>query len=469
MLFNTASFACFFLVFFVIYRLLPWTKDQKLLLILFASLYFYAGWDYRFIPLLVGTGYLDFTIAKFIDRPGTSDRRRKLLVTASVTMNLFVLGVFKYANFFMANIAHALHLVGIKASLPVLHLVLPVGISFYTFQSISYVVDVYRRRFEARTRVLEFMSSLTFFPHLVAGPIIRSSHLLPQFENLAPIPWKNIRRGFFLIGTGLMKKTVADLLSPIADRAFTAHGPLSAMSSWTGALAFTGQIYGDFSGYTDIAIGSAALLGFHIPDNFNLPYFATSPVDFWKRWHISLSSWLRDYLYISLGGNRNHRYRNLMLTMLLGGLWHGAGWTFIVWGFYHGALLVVTHLSVARFPALDRKLEESPVGNVAKVLFTFYLSIIGWILFRAEGMKSALNMLRSMHHPRVVSEISRATLTTLGLTVFAIVFCHGVDYVGHKREEAATRPRILWPATCLALAFAIAYGESGHAFTYFQF
>ncbi len=366
MLFNTAAYACFFVAFFVLYRLLPLTRTQKLWLILAASLLFYAGWDYRYVPLLVGTGYLDFTIARFIDRPSASEARRRALVTLSVAMNLTVLGIFKYADFFLANLGHALRLVGVRARLPVLHLVLPVGISFYTFQSISYVVDVYRRRFQARTRVLEFMSSLTFFPHLVAGPIIRSSHLLPQFESLAPIPWRNIRRGFFLIGTGLMKKTVADMLSPVADHAFSAHGPLSAMEAWTGALAFTGQIYGDFSGYTDIAIGSAALLGFHIPDNFDLPYLATSPVDFWRRWHISLSSWLRDYLYISLGGNRDHRYRNLMLTMLLGGLWHGAGWTFVAWGFYHGALLVVTHLLVARFPSLDEKLAASPLGRAAR-------------------------------------------------------------------------------------------------------
>jgi len=469
MLFNTAAYACFFVVFFVLYRLLPLSRAQKLWLILFGSLFFYAGWDYRFIPLLLGTGYLDFTIARFIDRGGASEARRRALVTLSVTMNLAVLGLFKYANFFLANLGHGLRLLDRGARIPALHLVLPVGISFYTFQSISYVVDVYRRRFQARTRVLEFMSSLTFFPHLVAGPIIRSSHLLPQFESLAPIPWANIRRGFFLIGAGLMKKTVADLLSPLADHAFGASGALSAVEAWTGALAFTGQIYGDFSGYTDIAIGSAALLGFHIPDNFDLPYIATSPVDFWRRWHISLSSWLRDYLYISLGGNRSHRYRNLMLTMLLGGLWHGAGWTFVAWGFYHGAFLILTHLAVARFPALSLRLDASAFGRAGKVLVTFYLTVLGWILFRADGLRSAARVVLAMHRPRVPSELSRATLTTLGLTVFAVVFCHLVDYLGHKRGEGNLPPLVLWPATCLAFAFAIALGEAGHAFLYFQF
>ena len=469
MLFNTAAYACFFVVFFVLYRMLPLSRTQKLWLILLGSLFFYAGWDYRFIPLLLGTGYLDFTIARFIAREGASDARRRALVTLSVTMNLFVLGLFKYTSFFVANLNHGLRLLHIGARIPAVSLVLPVGISFYTFQSISYVVDVYRRKLEARERVLEFMSSLTFFPHLVAGPIIRSSHLLPQFESLAPIPWTSIRRGFFLIGSGLMKKTVADLLSPVADHAFSASGALSGIEAWTGALAFTGQIYGDFSGYTDIAIGSAALLGFHIPDNFDLPYLATSPVDFWRRWHISLSSWLRDYLYISLGGNRNHRYRNLMLTMLLGGLWHGAGWTFVAWGFYHGALLILTHLAIARFPRWDALLDASLLARAGKVLFTFYLTVLGWVLFRAEGIGSAAKVVRAMHLPRVPSEISRATLTTLGLTLVAVVFCHLVDYLGHKRGEANLSPRVLWPATCLAFAFAIALGEAGHAFIYFQF
>jgi D-alanyl-lipoteichoic acid acyltransferase DltB (MBOAT superfamily) len=328
MLFNTAAFACFFIVFFGLYRLLPLTKDPKLLLLLVGSFFFYASWDYRFIPLLLGTGY----------------------------------------------------------------------------------------------------------------PIIRSSRFLPQLERLAPIPWISVRRGFFLIGAGLFKKTVADLLAPVADRAFSSHGPLSALDAWTSALAFTGQIYGDFSGYTDIAIGSAALLGFHIPDNFNLPYLSTSPVDFWKRWHISLSSWLRDYLYISLGGNRSHRSRNLMLTMLLGGLWYGVGFPFIVWGFYHGALLVGTHLLIRRFPALDRKLDASTLGRTGKIAVTFYLTLLGWILFRADDLRSALRIGMAMHRPEVPSVIDRAALTTLLLTAAAIVVCHLVDHFGHTRRDAPPSP-----------------------------
>jgi alginate O-acetyltransferase complex protein AlgI len=259
---------------------------------------------------------------------------------------------------------------------------------------------------------------------------------------------------------------VADLLAAPSDALFQASGAHSALEAWTGALAFTGQIYADFSGYTDIAIGVALLLGFVLPPNFDLPYLATSPIDFWRRWHLSLSTWLRDYLYIPLGGNRNGRYRNLLLTMLLGGLWHGANWTFVLWGLYHGLLLVAAHLLVGRFPAL----KETPSAAVRwlKRLGTLYLVVLGWVLFRADSVGTAFRVLRGMHAPSVASSFTWPAVLTLLFVVVGLVLCHAASALAEK-TELRQRPIALWPvvATCLAVAMAI--GMPGHSFIYFQF
>ena len=248
-------------------------------------------------------------------------RRRKQLLSLSIGINLGILAIFKYADFAIQSVSELLAVIGYEASFPVLSFLLPVGISFYTFQSMSYTIDVYRGQMEPRKGLLQFTAALAFFPQLVAGPILRARQILPQLEKI-PIPdWPGVKHGFLLITVGLFKKTLADLLAGRVDAVFGSTGPVSLLEAWTGVLAFAAQIYGDFSGYTDMAIGIALLLGFKIPINFRLPYFATSPVDFWRRWHISLSSWLRDYLYISLGGNRNHRYRNYDV----------AGWA-MAWG-----------------------------------------------------------------------------------------------------------------------------------------
>ncbi|MEN7342815.1 MAG: MBOAT family protein, partial [Pseudomonadota bacterium] len=284
MLFNTPIFFVFFVVFLLIYGLILTEKRPRVYFILVASLVFYGAWNYTFIPLLVGSSVIDYYLALAIGAAATQ-QRKKLLVTASVIVNLGILALFKYADFALASVADFLTLFGVEASLPTLSWVLPVGISFYTFQSMSYTIDVYRGDMQPRRGLVHFTSALAFFPQLVAGPILRARQILPQFHSL-PIPtWDGARHGMLLVTSGLIKKTIADLLAIPAAVLFEAEGPVSMLEAWTGTLAFAGQIYGDFAGYTDMAIGIALIIGFKIPPNFNLPYFAVSPVDFWRRWH----------------------------------------------------------------------------------------------------------------------------------------------------------------------------------------
>ena len=466
MLFNTALFGVFFLVFFVAFHFVARSRGAKLWLVTGGSLVFYGAWDVRFVPLLLGTALLDFWLAREIGR-AEDERRRRLLLVVSLTANLGVLALFKYARFFADSAHGLLALLGVAAPEPTFSLVLPAGISFYTFQSMSYTIDVYRGELKARERPEEFVAAVSFFPHLVAGPIIRASVLLPQFERMEPPRWEQVQRGYLLIAVGLFKKTLADLLAPVADGLFGATGPVGALESWTGALAFTGQIYADFSGYTDIAMGVALLLGFVLPPNFDLPYLATSPVDFWRRWHLSLSTWLRDYLYIPLGGNRNGRYRNLMLTMVLGGLWHGASWTFVLWGAYHGLLLVSSHVLAARLPRLSGA-ATPPALQWVKRAGTFYLVVLGWVLFRADSLGSALRVLGGMHAPEVASDVTRASVLTLVLVGAGLVVCHGVSALA-ERTGLQKRPALLWPAVATCMAVAMAIGTPGQSFIYFQF
>ncbi|XXF80288.1 MBOAT family O-acyltransferase [Myxococcaceae bacterium GXIMD 01537] len=463
MLFNTALFWLFFAAFFVAYHFGARTRAARLWLVTVGSLAFYGAWDVRFVPLLLGTALLDFFLARAISRAPDVGRRRALLVL-SVVANLGVLGFFKYARFFADSGHGLLGLLGVTLPEPTFTLLLPAGISFYTFQSMSYTIDVYRGELAARERPEEFLAAVSFFPHLVAGPIIRASVLLPQFERMEPLRWEWVQRGYLLVAVGLLKKTVADLLAPTADALFGGGGAPSALESWTGALAFTGQIYADFSGYTDIAIGVALLLGFVLPPNFAQPYLATSPIDFWHRWHLSLSTWLRDYLYIPLGG-RNQRYRNLLLTMLLGGLWHGANWTFVIWGAYHGLLLAAGHLLLGRYPML--------AGGGAGVrwlkrLGTFYLVVIGWVFFRADTLSGALRVLRGMHSPEVASLLTYPNLLRLLLVALALVGCHALSGAA-ERAPLLRRPAVLWPLMTACIAAAIAVGPAGQGFIYFQF
>jgi D-alanyl-lipoteichoic acid acyltransferase DltB (MBOAT superfamily) len=469
MLFNTPLFLLFFTVFFLLYSFVFLRRTPRLYLILVSSLVFYAGWNYRFIPLLIFSAVVDYFAAQAIDNSNRT-AVRKLLLAVSVAVNLGILAVFKYSGFVLQSVADFLQLFGYQPSLPVLELVLPVGISFYTFQSMSYTIDVYRGDMKSRRGLLQFTAALSFFPQLVAGPILRARQILPQFENI-PVPtWAGVKHGFLLITVGLTKKTVADLLAVPAAVVFDSGETVSWIETLTGVLAFAGQIYGDFSGYSDMAIGIGLLLGFQLPENFRLPYFASSPVDFWRRWHITLSTWLRDYVYISLGGNRHDRFRNIFITMLLGGLWHGAAWSFLAWGLYHGALLVATHLLGQARILRPFSQPASWLTRIIKSVLTFYLITIGWVLFRAVSFDSAYEIIMDMHLPGGLPGAASNAMLIAKLTIGALVAMHLIDFcVIHYRGVIENRAWLFWPLLVLFNSFCLIIGEPGNAFIYFQF
>jgi len=372
MLFNTTRFFVFLTVVLALFYALPQRFRKYLLLA--ASYFFYASWNPKFVALLLALTAIDYTAGLWLERSTESVRRRTILI-ASLTANLGFLGFFKYYNFAAGNIAWAL---GKPAHSFWLDIVLPLGISFHTFQSISYVVDVYRGQQRAVRSPVDYALFICFFPQLVAGPIVRARDFFRDLYHWRAPAAEEVSRGLFLIALGLTKKMAfADQFAAVANAYF---GDLAAnpgrLTAWCGVFAFGMQIYFDFSGYTDMAIGMAKLLGFHFPVNFRRPYLARSITDFWHRWHISLSTWLRDYLYIPLGGNRHGRwmtYRNLMLTMLLGGMWHGASWNFLIWGGYHGALL-----SVERAIRGGREQrQEWTLLYPLQAIFTFTLVLVG--------------------------------------------------------------------------------------------
>jgi alginate O-acetyltransferase complex protein AlgI len=385
-------------------------RRVRLLFILGASYVFYAHWDWRFLPLIFGSSSIDYLLGlKIGTTEDASSRRRWLWVT--VVLNLGVLATFKYLNFGIDSARAVLSSLGYNAPELTLRVALPVGISFFTFESMSYVIDVYRRQLPPHRSYLEYLSFVAFFPHLVAGPIIRPRDLLPQLGG--PPRWSPVEgsEGVFLICIGLLKKVViGDTLAlNLIDRVFDAPAQYSALECYTAVLSYAVQIYCDFSGYTDIAIGCALLLGVRFPANFHSPYKAHNIQDFWRRWHISLSTWLRDYLYIPLGGSRVGPFRtyiNLMLTMLLGGLWHGANWTFVVWGGMHGVALAA-HRAVAGRSNAELTTARRVVGS----LLTFHFVCLAWIFFRSTSFTHAYTMLAQMSslttfhgnlHPKVI-------------------------------------------------------------------
>ena len=406
MLFNTLQFAIFLAVVLALYFSLG-HRWQNIML-LFASAFFYACWDWRFLSLIFISTTVDFIVGNMLDR--TEDQRhRKHILAWSVVFNLGFLGFFKYYGFFAESLQSLLGAMGYHPSLGTLHVVLPVGISFYTFQSMSYTIDIYRRELKPATHYLDFALCVAFFPHMVAGPIQRAQSLIDQVTHPRRVTVDNFTEGFYLIVWGLFKKVVmADNLALITERIF-AQTTYTFTDVFIGMLAFAFQIYGDFSGYSDIARGVARLMGFNLMVNFNLPYFAVNPQDYWRRWHISLSTWLRDYLYVSLGGSRRgevRTYGNLMITMMLGGLWHGAAWTFVLWGVYHGALLCIHRACQRYLPAVTPKTPlQVFVWRSVRIALMFSATLYGWLIFRAKDFHQITQMtsaLCSVHIDRSV-------------------------------------------------------------------
>jgi D-alanyl-lipoteichoic acid acyltransferase DltB (MBOAT superfamily) len=479
MLFNTFHFAYFFAILFPLYWVLPHRLQNCLLLA--ASYYFYSCWNpyedkvSRFLGLLVLSTVMDYACGLAVDRIEDA-RKRKLFVALSMALNLGMLGYFKYYNFFAESLHAALARAGVHVSLMFLqNVVLPIGISFYTFQSMSYVIDVYRRDIKPTRNLIEFATFVSFFPHLVAGPIMRPTTLLPQVARPRKFNLEQIYQGSYLVFWGLTKKVViADnlakhIVEPLFNQWQTIDGGLAVLAIY----AFAFQIYCDFSGYTDAARGIAKCLGFELALNFNLPYFATSPQDFWSRWHISLSTWLRDYLYIPLGGNRGSQakvYRNLMLTMIIGGLWHGAAWTFVLWGAYHGLLLVGHRL--AR-PWLDRVRPADPIDRgcwkLVRVVATFHMICLGWLLFRAQSLAQVGGMLRAIVERPAIPAASY--LLPLSVLVLPLLLYQAVQYLSKDLDVIFRTPwyvRSVFYTACF-YAFVLGGEFGGSQFIYFQF
>jgi alginate O-acetyltransferase complex protein AlgI len=472
MLFPTATFALFFLIVLPLSWLLMPKVHRWRPFIIVASYVFYAWWDWRFIFLLAGCTVWNQVMALRIHRSQVAARRKALLWLA-LAGNLGVLGYFKYYDFFVSSSDNLLSVAGLEAPVGLRSIVLPVGISFFTFMAISYIVDTYRGEL-VPTTFEKFATYLSFFPHLVAGPIVRPGELIPQLDGPRNPRRVDTSRAFYLIATGLFKKVVIAnfLAANIVDEVFGAPGQHSSLEILIAIYAYAVQIYADFSGYTDIAIGIALLLGFSFPQNFNSPYAARSLQDFWRRWHMTLSRWLRDYVYIPLGGSRRGSvvtYRNLMLTMLIGGLWHGAGWTFIVWGGIHGTGL-----------ALERRPRERP-GYVAPLdtrrrrvlerFVTFQVVCIAWVFFRADTFRTAWDMLTGLF----TGWGSPSPLVTSGV-LLAIVVGIGSQYLPARFPYAVMERfgRLPVAGQALVLAFALtltnAMGPEGVApFIYFKF
>lgn len=394
MIFNSFVFWAFFAGVLFLYWRLP-HRGQNLLLLV-ASYVFYGYWDWRYLGLLAASTLIDYYVSNAIYRDDDA-RRRKILLVTSIVANLSFLGYFKYAGFFVREFADLLETLGFQANLPVLNILLPVGISFYTFQTMAYTIDVYRGVTKPAKTLSDFALFVAFFPQLVAGPIERSAQLLPQLVNPRSYRSGDFAEGLYHILIGMLKKVViADNLAPIVNRVFsTPAAELTSADVLIGVYAFAFQIYGDFSGYSSIAQGTAKWMGIDLSYNFKMPYFSRSPSEFWQRWHVTLSQWLRDYLYIPLGGNRarpRRTYINLALTMLLGGLWHGAAWTFIIWGAWHGLLLVGYRL--AGIEKFERR--TTTLVAVLQAIVMFHFVCIGWLFFRAESFDQAMAMLAAI-------------------------------------------------------------------------
>lgn len=461
MVFSSNIFLFAFLpLFLVCYYLTPWRAKSALILAF--SWAFYAWWRPDFLGLLVGVTAVSYAFALAIDA-STDPAQRHRWLSVGVTLNLLALGYFKYANFGVESFNAALTGLGLQ---PVAfsHVLLPIGLSFYIFHAISYLVDIYRREAPPARNFVDFAAFIALFPHLVAGPVLRYHLLAEQFRSRVH-SLERFARGCVIFMIGFCKKVlIADSVAPLVEAAFAAPAPTLA-DAWLGALAYTVQLFFDFSGYTDMAIGLALMIGFVFPENFNDPYVSKSITEFWKRWHMSLSNWLREYLYISLGGNRKgplRTYINLFLTMLLGGLWHGANWTFVLWGAWHGGILILERY-------WEQRWGKSRLPGWLRVIKTMLLVIIGWVLFRATNFAGATRMFEGMlglngvgFSPGVEWQVTPDRLIVLllgGVLVYAMPW---LKRQGGARLRYLLLPLFLWAVATLS-------AQSFTPFLYFQF
>jgi alginate O-acetyltransferase complex protein AlgI len=386
MIFNSIDFGIFFIVVFLL-NAFVFNKNLKYrnIFLLVVSYFFYGWWDWRFLGLIFFSSMLDFFLGKKIDDE-QNPVNRKWLLGLSLGINLGLLGFFKYAGFFVESFTTAFTFLGFPIESHAINIILPVGISFYTFQTLSYTWDIYKRQLKPNHDILRFLAFVSFFPQLVAGPIERASHLLPQFDSIKKINYQQLRSGFLLMAVGFFKKIViADRLARFVDPAFADYDQLAGYSAVIAILFFTLQLYFDFSAYSNIAIGCGRMLGFELSLNFNKPYLSTSFSEFWRRWHISLSSWFKDYVYIPLGGNKSGKFitiRNFLIVFLLSGLWHGASWNFVLWGLFNGLFLIILDPFVNKF-------NKFTLGKLVSCIIVFSCWALSLVLFRTSNFEQA--------------------------------------------------------------------------------
>jgi alginate O-acetyltransferase complex protein AlgI len=471
MVFNSLTFVVFFACVLVLHAM-PFNWTTKKVNLLIASYLFYAAWNPPFVILLWISTVVDWYAAQALVRAEKPAARRAWMLL-SVFANLGMLAYFKYGTFLLENFGTLMAGFGVAYKPPDFDIVLPVGISFYTFATMSYTLDVYLRRAAPARNFLDYALFVTFFPHLVAGPIMRPTELVPQFAEPRRATPDMLRFGLALMTLGLFQKIVlADgFLAPAAEMIYDGDKIPGALDSWMATLAFSGQIFCDFAGYSTTAIGAAMCLGFAMPDNFRFPYAAVGFSDFWRRWHITLSSWLRDYLYIPLGGNRHgeaRTYLALMVTMLLGGLWHGASWAFVVWGGLHGLYLAGERVLRARFAGY----RPGPVTLLALGLLTYALINVTWVFFRADSFGKAWLLLSGMFgaNAKAVPILPTVHLTMVALIVAGIVFTHWRMRTQTLETAIAGVPPVVLSGVWALMLFAIVIAQgAGSAFIYFQF
>jgi alginate O-acetyltransferase complex protein AlgI len=481
MLFNSIDFAIFLPIVFALYWFVA-NKNLKLqnFLIVAASYFFYGWWDWRFLSLILFSTIIDYTIGQKL-RVEENETKRKVLLSSSILLNLGFLGFFKYYNFFLDNFITAFSFFGTEINANSLNIILPVGISFYTFQTLSYTIDVYKRKLEPTNDIIAFSAFVSFFPQLVAGPIERATNLLPQFYKKREFNYAKAVDGLRQILWGLFKKIViADNCALYANEIFNNSSDYTGSTLFMGAIFFTFQIYCDFSGYSDIAIGTSRLFGFNLKQNFAFPYFSRDIAEFWRRWHISLSTWFRDYLYIPLGGSRGGKWnkiRNVFIIFIISGFWHGANWTFIIWG----ALNAIYFLPLLLTNKNRNNLEVVAQGKVLpslkelfSILFTFSLTVFAWVFFRAENLSHAIQYVSDLFkHPGsflLVSVYMKHKVIILLLLIFVLV-----EWFGREGQYAIAHLGIKWKRPFrYALYYVIIisifwFSGKEQQFIYFQF
>lgn len=480
MLFNSFEFLLYLPITFLLYWAFSRNRKIQNLIVVIASYVFYGWWDWRFLMLIAFTSACSYASGLLLERFEGQRKRQKMVSAANIVLNLGILGLFKYYNFFVDNLELLLSAMGFHLDMMTMSIILPVGISFYTFQALSYTIDIYQKKLPATHDIIEFFAFISFFPQLVAGPIERATNLLPQFQKDRKFDYAKAVDGLRQMLWGFLKKlVVADNCAAVVNEHWNDYQTLPGLTLFLLGVLFTLQIYCDFSGYSDIAIGCARLFGIHLMRNFNVPYFSRSIPEFWRRWHISLTTWFRDYIYFPLGGSRCGKWktiRNVYIVWGISGLWHGANWTFVCWGLFHATLLAVYNIlgistKYKQVVAYGRFLPN--LKETGQMMLTFFLAVLGWIIFRAESMSQAAGFFHAMVCNTFYDPSKLYGLMFLRFGLLLLL----VEWLQRDKQHALQLPVVKpfnykvvrWGIYYLVLALIYNYTGTSQSFIYFQF